>query len=329
MFNWILFWIFYFESIYIESRHVAPPHWSTPIHSDHCRGALDLIRSGCTRSSRTGSISELFWGVRWRSDSRKESEESSPWWIRVTVTGEGSAARGWMSARFRWAPVKKERSTGSGEASPVALSLALIASRAARKRRLESSWVPACFGLGCALDSLQYLAWEKASVDAPNNGDEVEGKRRWRWYPRLSKLDGDGGRTASTDNRIYWFRGRFHARDERRRKRGSQAFFRRARRGDGVRVRRGRHDGWWTVAPCSPRALPELDGGSNKATPPVIGGSRPRAYRFRDAPRWVVGFFLDWAKKVPRGLFRFSDFLFLFFILISELFQIFCKCDSN
>jgi hypothetical protein len=128
-----------------------------------------------------------------------------------------------MSARFRWAPVKKERSTGSGEASPVALSLALIASRAARKRRLESSWVPACFGLGCALDSLQYLAWEKASVDAPNNGDEVEGNRRWRWYQRPSELDGDGGRIASSGDGISRFGGRLRERDERRRKRGSGA----------------------------------------------------------------------------------------------------------
>jgi hypothetical protein len=118
-FNWILFWIFYFESVYIESRYVVPPHWSIPIHSDHCRGALDLIRSGRTRSSRTGSISELFWGVRWRSDGQKESEESSPWWIRVTVAGVGSTARGQTSARLRWALAKKERSTRFGMARRV------------------------------------------------------------------------------------------------------------------------------------------------------------------------------------------------------------------
>jgi hypothetical protein len=79
-----------------RSWHVSVCYWPIPICLDHHRGALDLIRSGCTRSSRTGSISDLIWGVRWRSDGRKESEESSPCWIRVTVAGE----RFWRAAAW-------------------------------------------------------------------------------------------------------------------------------------------------------------------------------------------------------------------------------------
>jgi hypothetical protein len=49
--------------------------WGIPVRADLQRGALDLIRSGRTRSSCTGSISDLIWGDGSGSDGLDQAEE--------------------------------------------------------------------------------------------------------------------------------------------------------------------------------------------------------------------------------------------------------------
>jgi hypothetical protein len=46
--------------------------WGIPVRTDLQRGALDLIRSRCTRSSHTGLISDSISIVRSRSDGSEK-----------------------------------------------------------------------------------------------------------------------------------------------------------------------------------------------------------------------------------------------------------------
>jgi hypothetical protein len=73
--------------------------WGIPVRTDLQRGALDLIRSGRTRSSRTGSISVLLWTVRSRSNGGKQI--GSPRVSREVNSGEVAAQES-TAALLRW-----------------------------------------------------------------------------------------------------------------------------------------------------------------------------------------------------------------------------------
>jgi hypothetical protein len=91
---WILFWF--------RQGHVALWYSLVPLRVDQELRPLDLKGFGWIRSSHTGSVSDLIWGVGSRSDgSEKIWERSSPR-VRSPATGGEVAALGVNGEMLRW-----------------------------------------------------------------------------------------------------------------------------------------------------------------------------------------------------------------------------------